>query len=222
MSWAPLILSLEIAALAMIIALVFGTALALLLDWQRCPGRHFLDAVVCAPLVMPPTVLGYYLLTVIGNNSAIGRAWHSVTGGTLVFSFTAAVIAGAAGSLPLVVRSVRIGLQSVDSDLIAAARTLGAGPARVLVTVTLRLAGPALFAGAALAFARALGDYGATMMVAGGKIDGVPTASIHVMDLVTASRDDEARQMSLVTTAVGVGLLYLSNRLLLRLHPPRG
>ncbi|MGE0869809.1 MAG: molybdate ABC transporter permease subunit [Kofleriaceae bacterium] len=222
MSWAPLILSLEIAALAMVFALVFGTALAVLLDWPRCPARNFLDAVVCAPLVMPPTVLGYYLLTVLGNNSAIGDAWHALTGGTLVFSFTGAVIAGAAGSLPLVVRSVRVGLQSVDADLVAAARTLGAGPVRVLFTVTLRLAGPALFAGAALAFARAMGDYGATMMVAGARIDGVPTASIHVMDLMVMSRDAEARQMSLVTTAVGVGLLYLSNRLLLRLHPHRG
>jgi molybdate transport system permease protein len=146
----------------------------------------------------------------------IGRAWESVTGGTIVFTFTGAVIAASVGSLPLVVRSARIGLESVDPDLKNAARTLGARPARVLFTVVLPLAAPAILAGAMLAFARALGDYGITQMVAGQMIDGTETASIHVMNALYGGREHEARDMSIATTIVGVALLYFANRLVKR------
>ena len=148
--------------------------------------------------------------------SFIGRAWHSVTGSTIVFSFTGAVIAAAVGSLPLVVRSARIGLEGVDPHLKNAARTLGASPARVLFTVVLPLAAPALLAGAMLAFARALGDYGITQMVAGQMIDGTETASIHVMNALYGGRDIEARNMSIATTIVGVLLLYFATRMVRR------
>jgi molybdate transport system permease protein len=218
MTWAPLILSLQIAGLAMVLSLVIGTALAVVLDWNKLPARDFFDAVVSAPLVLPPTVLGYYLLVVLGTDSALGRAWESLTGTQIVFSFTGAVIAAAVGSLPLVVRSARIGLEAVEPNLVAAARTLGARPARVLFTVVLPLAAPGIVAGGMLGFARALGDYGITQMVAGSRIDGTPTASIYVMDALYASRDDAARNMAVVTTIVGVGLLYVANRLTRRLH----
>ncbi len=213
MEWAPLLLSLEVAGLSMMLSLVAGTGLALLLGWKRMPARDFFYALVCAPLVLPPTVLGYYLLVALGSNSVIGRAWHSITGGTIVFSFTGAVIAAAVGSLPLVVRSARIGLEAVDPNLENAARTLGASPARVLVTVVLPLATPAILAGAMLAFARALGDYGITQMVAGQMIDGTETASIHVMNALYGGREIDARNMAIVTTIVGVALLYIANRL---------
>lgn len=212
MDWAPLVLSLEVASLSMLLALVLGTGLALLLDWKRMPARDFLYAVVCAPLVLPPTVLGYYLLVALGSDSFLGRAWQSLTGKTIVFSFTGAVIAAAVGSLPLVVRSARIGLEAVDKNLKDAARTLGATPSRVLVTVTLPLAAPAILAGAMLAFARSLGDYGITQMVAGQMIDGTETASIHVMNALYGGRDADARDMAIVTTIVGVTLLYVANR----------
>ncbi|MGN6104390.1 MAG: molybdate ABC transporter permease subunit [Kofleriaceae bacterium] len=218
MIWAPLILSLQIAALAMVVSLVVGTAIALLLGWRRLPARDLFDAVVSAPLVLPPTVLGYYLLVVLGTDSALGRAWESLTGTQIVFSFTGAVIAAAVGSLPLVVRSARIGLDAVDPNLVAAARTLGARPIRVLFTIVLPLAAPGIVAGAMLGLARALGDYGITQMVAGSRIDGTSTASIYVMDALYASRDADARDMAIVTTIVGVSLLYLANRLTRRLH----
>lgn len=213
MEWAPLLLSLEVASLSMLLALVAGTGFAILLDSKRMPARDFFYALVCAPLVLPPTVLGYYLLVTLGSDSVIGRAWHSITGGTIVFSFTGAVIAAAVGSLPLVVRSARIGLEAVDPNLKNAARTLGASPARVLVTVVLPLATPAILAGAMLAFARALGDYGITQMVAGQMIDGTETASIHVMNALYGGRETDARNMAIVTTIVGVALLYIANRL---------
>ncbi|MBA3457188.1 MAG: molybdate ABC transporter permease subunit [Deltaproteobacteria bacterium] len=218
MNWASLVLSLEVAALSMVLSLVVGTALAVLLDWKRLPARDFFDALVSAPLVLPPTVLGYYLLVALGTESAIGRAWESLTGTTIVFSFTGAVIAAAVGSLPLVVRSARVGLEAVDRNLVSAARTLGANPRRVLFTVILPLAAPGIMAGAMLAFARALGDYGITQMVAGQLIRGTETASIHVMNALYSGDEEGARNMAIVTTVVGVLMLYLANRFLRRLN----
>ena len=217
-TWAPLWLSFFIAAIATVLTLVAGTGLALLLRWKRLPARDFVDAVISAPLVLPPTVLGYYLLVVLGNNSALGRAWESMFDRTIVFNFEGAVIAAAVGSIPLVVRSVRIGLDSIDPTLINAARTLGAGHVRVLFTIVLPLAAPGIVAGAMLGFARALGDYGATQMVAGSRIDGTPTASIYVMDQLLANHDDRVFAMSVATTVLGVTMLYFANKMTRRLH----
>ena len=223
MTWAPLFLSLQIATLAMILSLVLGTALALLLAWRKLPARDLVDALASAPLVLPPTVLGYYLFTAMGPDSAIGRAWQWLFGSALVFTFKGAVIAATVGALPLVIRSVRVGLESVDPNLLAAARTLGASPRRVLVTVTLPLAAPGIVAGAMLGFARALGDYGITQVVAGARIDGfgitnTSPASIYTYDQFIAGHDAAARAMAIVTTIVGVAILYVANRLTRRLH----
>ncbi|HEX2688954.1 MAG TPA: molybdate ABC transporter permease subunit [Kofleriaceae bacterium] len=219
--WAPLWLSLQIASLSTVVTLIFGTGFSLLLAWRKLPARHLIDAVVSAPLVLPPTVLGYYLLVVLGRNSVIGRGWDWLFGTPIVFTFTGAVIAASVGSLPLVVRSIRLGIESVEPTLVAAARTLGARPVRVVATVVLPLAAPGLVAGAMLGFARALGDYGATQMLAGARIDGTPTASIFVMDQLLANHDDQVFAMSLATTIVGVTLLYFANRLTHRLHHHR-
>jgi molybdate transport system permease protein len=216
--WAPLRLSLQVASLSTLLTLVTGTGLALALTWKRLPARHLFDALVSAPLVLPPTVLGYYLLVVLGRESWLGRAWYAVFGEPIVFNFAGAVIAAAVGSLPLVVRSIRLGIEAVEPTLIAAARTLGARPVRVVFTVVLPLAAPGIIAGAMLGFARSLGDYGATQMLAGARIDGTPTASIYVMDQLMINRDDQAFAMSLATTIVGVSLLYLANRLTHRLY----
>jgi molybdate transport system permease protein len=216
--WKPLWLSLQVASLSTVLTLVSGTGFALLLTWRKLPARHLIDAVVSAPLVLPPTVLGYYLLVLLGRNSALGGAWQWLFGAPIVFTFAGAVIAASVGSLPLVVRTIRLGIESVEPNLIAAARTLGARPVRVVATIVLPLAAPGLIAGAMLGFARALGDYGATQMLAGARIGGVPTASIFVMDQLLANRDDQVFAMSLATTIVGVTLLYFANRLTHRLH----
>jgi molybdate transport system permease protein len=223
MTWGPLWLSLQIATIAMIVSLVVGTALSLVLRWRRLPLPDFFDALVSAPLVLPPTVLGYYLLVSLGPDSLIGRAYHAVFGSTITFTFTGAVIAATVGSLPLVVRSVRVGLDSVEPNLLAAARTLGASPVRVLFTVTLPLAAPGLIAGAMLAFARALGDYGMTQMVAGTRIEGLwldttSPASIFVYDQLVANHEAAARNMAIVTTLVGVSLLFIANRVTRKYH----
>jgi molybdate transport system permease protein len=222
-SWAPLLLSLQVATIAMLVSFVVGTALAFALSSRRLPGRDMFDAIVSAPLILPPTVLGYYLLVVLSPHSMIGRTWESVFGSPIVFSFTGAVIAASVGSLPLVVRSVRIGLDSVEPNLIAAARTLGATPARVMFTVILPLAAPGLIAGAMLGFARALGDYGMTQMVAGSRIDGLgisqtSTVSIYIYDQMLSNRDAAARTMAIVTTIFGIAILTLANRLTRRMQ----
>jgi len=217
-TWDPLWLSLEIATIAMLVALLAGTGLALLMRWKRVPLPDLLDALISAPLVLPPTVLGYYLLVAMGPDSLVGRAWHAITGGRIIFTFTGAVVAATVGSLPLVVRSVRIGLDAVEQNVVNAARTLGAGPLRVLFTVTLPLAAPGLIAGAMLGFARALGDYGMTQMVAGSRIEGIGVdttspASIYVYDQLVANHEAAARNMAIVTTIVGVTLLFVANRM---------
>ena len=223
----PLLLSLEVATFAMVVSLFVGTGLALALRWRRLPARDFFDALVSAPLVLPPTVLGYYLVVALGADSWIGHAWEWLTGSTIVFTFTGAVVAAAVGSMPLVVRSVQVALESVEPTLIAAARTLGAGRRRTLFTVVLPLAAPGLVAGAMLSFARSLGDYGITMMVCGGRISGLgiaptPTASIYVYDRLYANKDRDAVIMAIVTTIVGVTMLFVANRLTRRMHPHRG
>jgi len=211
-TWSPLLLSLEIATIAMIVSLVVGSGLALLLGWRKLPARDLVDAVVSAPLVLPPTVLGYYLFTALG-----------VFGTTFVFNFRGAVIAATVGSLPLVVRTVRVGLESVEPNLVAAARTLGASPARVLATVTLPLAGPGIAAAAMLGFARALGDYGITQVVASAHFEGIgipytSPASIYMYDQFIGGHEDSARAMAIVTTILGVAILFTANRLTRRLY----
>jgi molybdate transport system permease protein len=223
-NWAPLFLSLQIATIAMLVSLVVGTALALLLAWKRLPLPDVFQALISTPLVLPPTVLGYYLLTVLGPHSAVGRAFHWLTGDDIIFTFKAAVIAATIGSIPLVVGAVKVGLDAVEPNLIAAARTLGASPLRVLATVTLPLAGPGIVAGAMLGFARALGDYGMTQMVASSKFDGLfgihneSPASIFVIDELIALREESARNMAIATTLLGVVLLVIANRLTRRVQ----
>jgi molybdate transport system permease protein len=217
-TWEPLWLSLRVALAATVGTLVVGIALAVLLMWKRLPGRDLVDALVSVPLVLPPTVLGYYLIVSMGPESTIGRAWQTVTGDPLIFTFEAAVIAAAVGSLPLVVRSVKLGLEAIDPSYLAAARTLGAGPVRVFLTISLPLAMPGVIAGAMMGFARALGDYGATMMFASARPhEGIPTGSIAVMDYLVANQEGAARRMGIVMTVVGVAMLYLANRLTRRM-----
>ncbi len=223
MNWSPLFLSLQVATIAMVVSLVLGTGFALLLSWKRLPVPDVFAALVSTPLVLPPTVLGYYLLTIMGPHSLVGRGYHALFGGDLIFTMKAAVIAASIGSLPLVVGAVKVGLEAIEPNLVAAARTLGAAPARVLVTVTLPLAAPGIVAGAMLGFARALGDYGMTQMVASSRFDGFgihqeSPASIFVHDELVALRDESARNMAIATTVLGIGLLIVANRLTRRLR----
>jgi molybdate transport system permease protein len=212
-SWAPLLLSLEIAALATVVSVGLGVAVALALTWRKLPARHLLDAIVSAPMVLPPTVLGYYLLVALGVNSGLGQAWERVFGSSIVFTMTGAVVAATVGSLPLVVRAARTGLEGVDPTLVLAAHTLGASRLRTFFTIVLPLASPGIVSGAMLGFARALGDFGITIMVAGSRIGDTQPASIFIYDAIQANREGDANEMALIMTGVGIGVLYAVNKL---------
>jgi len=212
MQWAPILLSLRIAVAATAIALVLGVALGALLAWPRMRARDFVDAVVTAPMVLPPTVLGYYLLVSLGKDSAIGRAWHAVFGSDIVFTFAGAVIAAVVGSLPFVVKASRTAIEQVDPTLHQAARTLGAGPLRVFFTVTLPLSARGITAGAALGFAHAVGNFGITLMLIGLRIGNTSPGAIFIYDQLNAGHDAVARDTAIAMTLVSVAIMFLVNR----------
>ncbi len=216
MDLAPLLLSLEVASVAVVVAAVLGVALAALLTRERLPGRDLLDALVTAPIVLPPTVLGYYLLVALGRRSLLGHAFEQLTGSSIVFTKTGAICAATVGALPIVVKSGRAALEGVDVTLVRAARTLGAGPMRAFFTVRLPLAGRGIVAALMLAFARSLGDFGVTLMIAGDIPGETQTASLAIYDAIQSHREAEAIGLVLVLTAVAVSILYTVNRLTAR------
>jgi molybdate transport system permease protein len=209
----PLLLSFQIGAFATVLAAVVGVAVAALLANVRFPGRELVDAVFTAPLVMPPTVLGYYILVVLGRESAIGHAFEAVTGASIVFTKAGAIVAATIGALPLVVKSVRSALEDTDRTLVLAARTLGATPLRAFFTVQLPLARRGVIAAVMLAFARASGDFGITYMVGGNIPRKTKTASIAIYDLIQAQREGDALVMIAVFTVLVMSLLYVAGKL---------
>ena len=213
MSWEPLLLSFEVATAATLLAGAGGVAVAGLLARTRFPGRDVLDVLFTAPLVLPPTVLGYYLLLGLGRGSALGRAYEALFGTPLVFTRTAAVLAAALAAFPFVVKSARAAMEDVDPRLTAAAATLGASPLRVFLTVVLPLSGSGVLAGLTLGFARALGEFGVTLMIAGNIPGLTQTGALAVYDAVQAGRDAEAAGMVAVMTGVAVAGLYAATKL---------
>ncbi len=209
----PLWLSLRVAILSTLFVALAGVALGWLLARRRFFGREALDAAVTLPLVLPPTVLGYYLLVLLGRGGPGGRAYEWLTGSQLVFTWRGAVVAAAAGALPLMVKTARAAVAGVDTQYEDAARTLGKTEWQVFGRVTLPLASRGLLAGAMLAFARALGDFGATLMVAGNIPGRTQTAAIAIYDATQAGRDSDAIALALVLSASAFALLYATNRL---------
>lgn len=157
------LLSLQVAAVAVAASLPLAIATGWLLARRRFPGRLLLDALVHLPLVLPPVVTGYALLVLFGNAGAVGRALYEATGFSFAFRWTGAALASAIMGFPLMVRAIRLAIEAVDPRLENAAATLGAPPARVFFGLTLRLAWPGIVAGAVLGFAKALGEFGATI-----------------------------------------------------------
>lgn len=213
MTWAPLVLSFEVAATATLLAGAAGVVLGGILARLRFPGRDLLDVLITAPMVLPPTVLGYYLLVALGRHSPIGRAFEALTGSSIVFTRTGAVVAATIGALPLVVKSARAAMEEVDPQLVDAARTLGATRLRVFLTIVLPLSASGVLAGLSLGFARALGDFGVTLMIAGNIPGLTRTASLAIYDAVQAGRDAEAAGMAAVMTAAAIVVLYGANKL---------
>jgi molybdate transport system permease protein len=210
--WFPIKLSFAVAGAATLIALIAGSALAWLLARKRFPGRNVLDALITLPLVLPPTVLGYYLLVLLGTRSIFGRFLYEHLGITLTFTVTAAIIAATIHALPLVTKSLRAAFEAVDPQLEAAARTLGLNGRLIFFRVTLPLALRGVLAATALAFARALGDFGVTIMIAGNIPGKTQTASVAIYDAVQAGKNNEALTLAVIVSLIAIVMLYFINR----------
>jgi len=212
-NWFPLWLSLRVAALATLISLALGLWIAYVLANRKFRGKELLDAVVTLPLVLPPTVLGYYLLVALGRTSPLGHLYEYLFGAPLVFTWQAAVVASTFHAIPLLVKSARAAFETVDRSYEKAARNLGASDWRVFWRVTLPLSRRAVIAASVLAFARALGDFGATLMIAGDIPGKTQTASIAIYDAVESGNTLVARVLVLMLSAIAIAIVYAANRL---------
>jgi molybdate transport system permease protein len=205
-NWFPLWLSLRVAALATMISVALGLWLAYLLANRRFRGKDVLDTLIALPLVLPAPVLGYYLLVMLSRSS-------SLFGVQLVFTWQAAVVASTLHAIPLFVRSARAAFEGGGRHYERAAQTLGASDWRVFWRVTLPLARRAIAAATLVAFARALGDFGATLMIAGNIPGKTQTASIAIYDAVERGNTLIARVLVLVLSVLTISLVYAANRL---------
>jgi molybdate transport system permease protein len=219
--WFPLWLSLRVATISTAVALVVGLWLAWLLANRQFRGKEILDAAITLPLVLPPTVLGYYLLVLLGRASPVGKLYEWVFGGPLVFSWQAAVVAALFHSTPLLVKSARAAFESVDRSFERAARNLGASELRLFWRVTLPLARRSILAAAALAFARSLGDFGVTLMIAGNIPGRTQTVAIAIYDAVEAGNGATARVLVVIVSVIALVILSVANRLTTNPFGPR-
>jgi molybdate transport system permease protein len=211
--WITLALTLKVAAWATAINLVLGVAAGWLLARRRFPGREFADAVLTLPLVLPPTVLGYYLLVVIGRRGWLGGWLEQHLGIHLIFTWQGAVIAATVVAFPLVLKAARTAFEAVDPQLENAARVLGLGEWALFCRVTLPLAWPGILAGTLLVFARSLGEFGATLMVAGSIPGRTQTLSVAVYEAVQAGQDDTANLLVAITSVTCIVVLLAAGRL---------
>ncbi len=208
MIWEPLLLSLRVAVLATALVAVFGLALALWLARANFPSKSLVETFINLSMILPPSVVGYYLLLFLGRSGPL-----YLLGLRIVFTWPAAVIASAVVALPLMVQSSRAAIAAVDPTLEKAAGTLGSPPWKVVWDVTLPLSRRGILAGAVLAFARSLGEFGATLMVAGNIPGRTQTLPLAIYDLVQANRMAQANSAVLLMTVVAFGLLFAVNRL---------
>jgi molybdate transport system permease protein len=206
-AWVALALTLKVAGWATAINLLIGVAVGYTLSRWRFRGRDVIDAVLTLPMVLPPTVLGYYLLVLLGRHGAVGQWLQQNLGIQLIFTWQGAVIAASVVAFPLVFKSARAAFENVEPSLEQAARVLGLSEAAVFFRITLPLAWRGILSGTLLAFARATGEFGATLMVAGSIVGETQTLSIAVYEAVQAGQDQTANFLVLVTSVSCLALL---------------
>lgn len=212
MEWFPVLLSLKVAAYSTLIVLIVGIPLGWLLARFNFPGKTLLSSFITLPLVLPPTVLGYYLLVLIGRQSPIGIFLQENFGINLIFTWQAAVIAASVVALPLMARTVQAGIEAVDRDLEDVARTLGKSELVIFFTITLPLAWQGLLAGTVLSFARAMGEFGATLMVAGNIPGKTQTLSIAIYDAVQSGNHQLANFLVVLISVLTIAVLFILNK----------
>jgi len=224
MDWQAFLLTVKLAVLVTLILLVLGLPIAYWLTYSRRRWKFLIEAVVGMPLVLPPTVLGFYILLALGSKSPIGRWWESLTGHTLAFTFEALVIGSVIYSLPFTVQPLAAAFSTVDRKLVAASATLGASRLRTFFRIILPLSVSGLLTAIALTFAHTMGEFGVVLMV-GGNIPGVTrTVSIDIYDQVQATNYAAANQTALVLLAisfVALSLVYALNRRVWAIWPWR-
>ena len=212
-SWFPLWLSLRVAVLATLISVPCGLWIAWLLVNREFHGKELLDAVVALPLLLPPTVLGYYMLVVLGASSPLGYLYESLFGGPLLFTWQAAVVASMLYATPLLTRSARAAFETAGPAYEKAARSMGASEWRVFWRVTLPISRRAVAAASLTAFARALGEFGVTLLIAGNLPGKTQTAVVGIYDAIQRGDTRVARMFVLVLSAMALGIAYAANRL---------
>jgi molybdate transport system permease protein len=210
---AALRLSVQVAVAATALNALVGIPIAYLLARRRFWGKGLVDLVVTLPLVLPPTVVGYYLIVLLGRRGLLGGPLYDLTGFTVAFTWYAAVIAATVMALPLLVRTARAAIESVDHDLERAAYTLGRSEWRTALEVTLPLARNGILAGLVLAFARALGEFGATLMLAGNVPGRTATVPLSIYTAVQTGESAEALGLVALLTLLSCLVLVVAGRL---------
>jgi molybdate transport system permease protein len=211
--WRVVVFTLSTCALSTLVILPFGLGLAWLLARRRWRGKTFVETFITLPLVIPPVATGLLLLKLFGRRGPLGSFFFQHFHIDVVFTWRAVVIAAAVMSFPLLVRAARVGFESIDIQLEEIARTLGAGPLRILFTVTLPLASRAIGAGIVLAFARAIGEFGATILVAGNIPGRTTTLSLKIYEAVQLGQDLVAYRLVIVCVVIAFAAVWLSERL---------
>ena len=206
-------ISARVAAAATVLNALFGIPLAYLIARRRFWGRGLVDLLVTLPLVLPPTVTGYYLIVLLGRRGLLGAPLYDLTGWTIAFTWYAAVIAATVMALPLLVRTARAAIESVDRDLERAAFTLGRSEWQTALTVTLPLARNGILAGLVLAFARALGEFGATLMLAGNIPGKTATVPLAIYTAVETGETGEVLALVGLLTGLSCAVLVAAGRL---------
>jgi len=213
MIWPALRVSLLVVSVATVIVGALGLALAFLLARREFRGKELLDALLTLPLVLPPTVTGYYLIVLLGRRGIFGSYLYELTGWTVAFTWQAAVIASTVVALPLMFKSARAAIESVEPRYEIAAYTLGKSEWETFWRVTLPLAWRGVLAGLVLSFARALGEFGATLMLAGNIPGETQTMPLAIYEAVVAGEDERAFALALILTLISVAAVYLTNLL---------
>ena len=224
MDWQAFLLTIRLAVLVAAILVLIGLPIAYWITYSRWRWKFLVEAIVALPIVLPPTVLGFYVLVALGPHSPIGRWWEALTGHTLAFTFQGLVIGSLLYSLPFAVQPFAASFAAVDPKLIAASATLGASKLRTFFRVILPLSASGLVTGVALSFAHTMGEFGVVLMV-GGNIPGVTrTVSIDIYDQVQASNYASANQTALVLLTISFVVLsavYALNRRVCTVWPWR-
>jgi molybdate transport system permease protein len=213
-SLTPLGLTLKVAFISTLLAFLAGVSLAFLVARKKFWGREFIDSLATLPLVLPPTVMGYYLIVVWGRNGWLGRWLHDVWGISLMFTWQGAVLAAALVSFPLVYKAGRAAFEEVDKNQENVARTLGLSEAAVFRRVSLPLALRGIIAGTMLAFARSMGEFGATLMLAGNLPGKTQTLALAIYDAVQSGNDNLALSLVVVVSGACILILVTSGKIL--------